>query len=73
MSVDIEVLVDMYKIIKEYIPSKERQAVADHVFSNIVDSCISEVELKEFCSEDKNLRRAFVDYMGDDDESDESE
>ena len=63
MSIDVDTLAEVYKVMKEYVASKDRQAVADHVCSVVADSGISERELKEFCSEDSYLGRAIRDYL----------
>ena len=72
---DIDVLAEVYRVMKEYIPTKDRQASADHVCSVVADSGVSETELREFCGEDKYLGRAIIDYLGEDEslESDEDE
>ena len=80
MNVDIEVLGEIWLTCKEYINPKDRQAVADHVLSVVADHNITERELKAFGGTDSFLKRALVEYLGEeevdepdyDDEDDDS-
>lgn len=67
MSIDVEVLIETYTTLKEYIPSKERQAAADNLVSMLVDN-LSDKELREFGSADSYTKRALVEYIDDDEE-----
>lgn len=69
MSVDIEFLGETWLAVKEYIPSKERQAAADHLVSLIADQNISDRDLKTLSRTDSYFRRAIEEYL-DEDESD---
>jgi len=69
MSIDVEVLSEMYLSLKEYIPSKDRQAAADNVMSTAVDM-LSDADLKEFASTDKFLTKAAEEYISDDSDDD---
>lgn len=62
MSVDIEVLSESYTILKEYIPSKDRQAAADNLLSVLVD-VLSDKELKEFGATDSYTKRSIEEYV----------
>jgi hypothetical protein len=73
MSLDVDVLCEAYSIIKEYIPSKDRQAAADHVFSVLSDLEISEKDLKIFSQSDQYLQRACSEYFQDDSDADEND
>ena len=70
MSVEVDVLSEVYTILKQYIPQKDRQEAADSLMSVMVD-LLSDDELKEFSGTDSNLNRAYkeyaVDYEDDDD------
>ena len=46
MNVDVDFIGEIWLTVKEYIPSKERQAVADHLVSIIADYNASERDLK---------------------------
>ncbi len=70
--IETTTLVDMYLVMKEYINEKDRQAVADQVFSTITDSDISEQALVEFSSADSYLKAAAADYLDDKCESEEN-
>ena len=48
MTIDIDVLSDLWMTTKEYIAQKDRQAAADHVVSVVADSGISDEDLKTF-------------------------
>ena len=65
MNIDIDVLGEIWLTCKEYIPSKDRQAVADHVLNVVADHNITESELKAFGSTDSYLKRALVEYLGE--------
>jgi len=67
MSIDVEVLIESYITLKEYIPSKERQAAADNLVSMLVDN-LSEKELREFGSADSYTKRAIEEYLDDEDD-----
>lgn len=67
MSIDTEVLIETYTILKEYIPAKERQAAADNLVSTLVDA-LSEKELREFGSTDGYTKRAIEEYLDDEDD-----
>lgn len=64
MSVEIDVVSEVYTILKQYIPQKDRQEAADNLMSVMVD-LLSDDELKEFSGTDAPLGRAFKEYAGD--------
>jgi uncharacterized protein YqeY len=72
MSIDVEVLIETYTILKEYIPTKERQAAADNLVSTLVDA-LSDKELREFGSTDSYTKRAIEEYLDDEDDEFEYE
>ncbi len=67
MSVEIDVVSEVYTILKQYISQKDRQEAADNVMSIMVDM-LNDIELKEFSGTDEALTRAFKEYV---DESEE--
>ena len=69
MSIDVDVLTEAYTIMKEYIPSKERQAASDNLMSMLADS-LSERELREFGGTDSYTKRSLEEYVTDEDDSD---
>jgi hypothetical protein len=72
MSIDTEVLIETYTILKEYIPPKERQAASDNLMSLLADS-LSEKELKDFGSTDGYTKRSLEEYVNDEDEDEEAD
>ena len=69
MSLEIDLLSEMWLTVKEYVPQKERQAVADHVINVVADHSITEVDLKKFGGTDAYLRRAVEEYLGEETET----
>ena len=67
MSIDVEVLIETYVTLKEYIVSKERQAAADNLVSMLVDN-LSDKELREFSGADSYTKRALEEYLEDEDD-----
>ena len=72
MSIDAEVLGEMYSLLKQYIPQKDRQEAADSLMSVLVDM-LADDELKEFGNSDPALRRALKEYAPDVEEPDEDD
>lgn len=70
MSIEVEVLSEMYTILKQYIPSKDRQEAADNLMSVMVDM-LNDLDLREFGGTDNTLKRALKEYVADE-EDDES-
>lgn len=70
MSIDVEVLIETYTTLKEYIPAKERQAASDTLVSMLADA-LSERELREFGGTDSYTKRSIEEYI--DEEEDEEE
>jgi uncharacterized protein YqeY len=72
MNLDVEVLVEAYTILKQYIPQKDRQEAADNLMSVMVDM-LSDQELQEFGTADSTLKRALKEYTAEDVEDDDGE
>jgi uncharacterized protein YqeY len=72
MSMDVEVLIEAYTILKQYIPQKDRQEAADNLMSVMVDM-LSDEELRDFGGADNTLKRALKEYSADDEELDDSD
>lgn len=66
MSIETDILSEMWLTTKEYIAPKDRQAAADHIINVVADHSITERELKAFGSTDSYLKRALVEYLGED-------
>ncbi len=69
---NVDAIIEVYNILKEYVPSKERQAAADHVMSAMVD-VLDDKEIKELASTDRYLRNSLQEYSVDDDEDEDNE
>ena len=64
MTIDSEVLTEVYSILKQYIPQKDRQEAADNLMSVMVDY-LSDQELNDLGRVDAALTRAYKEYAGD--------
>ena len=71
MSLEVDILSEMWLTTKEYISPKDRQAAADHVINVVADHSITERDLKAFGSTDSYLKRAVQEYMGEEDDKKE--
>lgn len=67
MSIDVEVLNELYTIMKQYVPSKDRQECADNLMSVMVDM-LDDNSLKEFSGTDTFLGKAYTEYVSDSDD-----
>lgn len=65
MSLEVDILSEIWLTTKEYIAPKDRQAAADHVISVVADHNITEQELKSFGGTDSYLKRALEEYLGE--------
>jgi uncharacterized protein YqeY len=72
MTIDVDVLSEMYTILKQYIPQKDRQEAADNLMSVMVDM-LGDQELKEFGGTDNTLKRALKEYSSDDEDENEDD
>jgi uncharacterized protein YqeY len=66
MTIDVEVLSETYAILKQYLPTKDRQEAADALMSVLVD-LLGDEELQDFTSTDSTLSRALKQYVTDED------
>ena len=73
MSLEVDILGEIWLTTKEYIAPKDRQAAADHVISVVADHSITERELKAFGGTDAYLGRAVKEYLGEEADADEEE
>lgn len=67
MSIDVEVLGEVYTILKQYIPQKDRQEAADNLMSVMVDM-LNDIDLQEFGGTDGNLKKALKEYVLDEED-----
>ena len=62
MSIEVDVLIETYTILKQYIPVKDRQEAADNLMSVLVD-LLNDDQLKEVGSTDAALSRSLKEYV----------
>ena len=72
MTIEVEVLSELYTIMKQYVPQKDRQECADNLMSVMVDM-LGDQELKEFSGTDGTLKRSLKEYVGEEQEMDEED
>ena len=72
MSMDVEVLIEAYTILKQYIPQKDRQEAADNLMSVMVDM-LNDEELANFGGADNTIKRALKEYSAEDEEDEDSD
>jgi hypothetical protein len=65
MSIEIDVVGEVWLTCKEYIGPKDRQAAADHLISVVADHNILERDLKAVGGTDSYLKRAVEEYLGE--------
>lgn len=70
MTIDIDVLGEVYSTLKQYIPQKDRQEASDALMSILVD-IISDADLKEFGGIDNYTKRSLEEYAGDFDDDED--
>jgi uncharacterized protein YqeY len=69
-TIDVDVLSELYTIMKQYVPSKDRQECADNLMSVMVDM-LGDQELKEFGGTDNTLKKALKEYVSEDEDDDD--
>jgi hypothetical protein len=72
MSIEVEVLGEVYTILKQYIPQKDRQEAADNIMSVLVDM-LNDLDLQEFGGTDSSLKKALKEYSVDQDEDEDTD
>ena len=65
MSLEVDIASEVWLTCKEYINPKDRQAAADHLVRVVADHNITERDLKTFGATDSYLKRALVEYLGE--------
>lgn len=64
MSIDVEVLIEAYSTLKQYIVAKDRQEASDAVTSVLVD-LLSDDDIKSFAATDAYTKASFKEYSDD--------
>lgn len=72
MTIEVEVLSEVYNIMKQYIPSKDRQECADNLMSVMVD-LLGDHDLREFGTTDTILRRAMKEFIDEEEDEEDNE
>ncbi len=72
MTIDVDVLIEVYSTLKQYIPTKDRQEATDNLMSILVD-LLGDKELKEFSGIDSYTKRSFDEYAGNYEEDEEDQ
>ena len=67
MTIDTELLGEVYSTLKQYIPQKDRQEASDNLMSILVD-ILGDKELKEFGGTDQYTKKSYQEYAGDEDD-----
>ena len=70
MSIEVDVLGELYTIMKQYVPAKDRQECADNIMSVMVDY-LNDIDVREFGGTDSALKRALKEYVGEDEQPEE--
>jgi hypothetical protein len=63
MTIEVDVLGEVYSTLKQYIPQKDRQEASDTIMSILVDY-LNDNELKEFGGVDQYTKRSLEEYAG---------
>jgi hypothetical protein len=72
MTIDVDILIETYLSLREYIPAKDRQEASDHIMSFLADS-LGDKELTDFSETDSYTKRSYEEYVVGSDESFEDE
>lgn len=70
MTIEVDLLGEVYSTLKQYIPAKDRQEASDTVMSILVDY-LNDNELKEFGGIDAYTKRSMEEYAGGFDDDDD--
>jgi hypothetical protein len=70
MTIEIEVLSELYMIMKQYVVTKDRQECADNVMSSMVDM-LDDESIQTFGDTDQFLRRSLKEYFDNRESDDE--
>lgn len=72
MSIDVDLLGEVYTTLKQYISQKDRQEASDTLMSILVDY-LPDKELSEFSGTDQYTKRSYQEYAGEGDDYDDDE
>jgi hypothetical protein len=66
----MDLVIEVYQTLKNYIPQKDRQEASDTLMSLLVDM-MNDDELKEFAASDAYTQRSYKEYAADIEEYDD--
>lgn len=72
MTIEVDLLGEVYSTLKQYIPQKDRQEASDTLMSILVDF-LNDNELKIFGGTDQYTKKSLEEYAGGFDEDDDDE
>lgn len=72
MSIEVDVLIETYQTLNQYISQKDRQEASDNLMSILVD-VLGDIELKEFSGTDVFTKRSYLEYAAELDEEEQDE
>lgn len=65
---DIDSVREIWNVLNEYIPQKEKQEAADHLIPLLVDLDFTDSEFQSLVKSDRYLEEAAQEYLEDDDD-----
>ena len=68
---EVDSVREIWNVLKEYIPQKEKQEAADHLIPLLVDLDFTDSEFQSLVRSDRYLEEAAQEYLEDDDDDDE--
>lgn len=72
MTIEVDLLGEVYSTLKQYIPQKDRQEASDTLMSILVDF-LNDNELKIFGGTDQYTKKSLEEYAGEFDEDDDDD
>jgi hypothetical protein len=69
MTIEVDVLIETYQTLKQYVSQKDRQEASDNLMTILVD-VLGDNELKEFSGADAYTKRSYQEYAAIDDDED---
>ena len=73
MTIDEEFLPDLWDLIKEYIPVKDRPAAAAHLISDLIDNGFEDEYVKMLSGCDNDMVEAVAEYFDDEEDWEEDD
>lgn len=73
MTIDEEFLPDLWDLIKEYIPVKDRSAAAAHLISDLIDNGFEDEYVKMLSGCDNDMVEAVAEYFDDEEDWEEDD